>query len=37
MPTRRHFFIFGPPVPVRSDFDDAADIQQLELHARFVE
>ena len=27
----------GQPPPLRSDFDDAADIQQMETHARFVE
>ena len=37
LPARRHFFIFGQPALVRSNFDDAADIQQLEPHARFVE
>src|SRR5260370_30622223 len=27
----------GPPVPLRSDFDDTADIQQMKPHTRFVE
>src|SRR6266404_1079142 len=27
----------GPPVPLRSDFDDAPDLQQMERHARFFE